>query len=226
LNGAVLTALRAVALAFLLVLAACTPAGHPASAGHPTVHPSAGHSGPQEQLTIAGARQAFTAFLPRFNGLPQGYSDAAARSVTTGAELQAQLFFKGASGPPTTKLTHETFYVPRLAGYPRWFWVAGQQGGSRAAGHLFVMVQSARSAPWKAAAALYDLDSAARMVHYLAEWVTRDPGGYATAVSPGELGLAVSPSAMPATYASYLDQRAPRPVRRLFKPGGLFISLR
>jgi hypothetical protein len=189
-------------------------------AGHPTVHPSTGHSGPHDQqLTIAEARQAFTAFLPRFNALPQGYSAAAARSVTTGAELQAQLFFKGNSGPPITKLTGETFYVPRLAGYPRWFWVAGQQGGSRAAGHLFVMVQSASSAPWKTAAALYDLDSAARMVHYLAEWITRDSNGYATAVSPGELALAVSPSGMPATYASYLDQRAPRPVKRLFKPG-------
>jgi len=219
LNGAVLIALRAVALASLLVLAACTTAGRPATAGHSTAHPSAGHSGPPEQLTIAEARRAFAAFLPRFNGLPQGYSDAAARSVTTGAELQAQLFFKGASGSPITKLTHVTFYVPRLAGYPRWFWVAGQQGGSGAAGHLFVMVQSARSAPWKTAAALYDLDSAARMVHYLAEWVARDASGYATAVSPGELGLAVSPSAMPATYASYLDQRAPRLVRRLFKPG-------
>jgi hypothetical protein len=184
------------------------------------VYPSASHNGrPEQQLTIAEAREAFTAFLPRFVGLPQDYSAAAARSVTTGAELQAQLFFKGTSGPPITKLTYETFYVPRLTGYPRWFWVAGQQGGSRAAGHLFVMVQSARSAPWKTAAALYDLVSAARMVHYLAATITRDSSGYAAAVPPDDPTLAVSPSAMPATYASYLDQRAPRSVKRLFQPG-------
>jgi hypothetical protein len=184
------------------------------------VHPSAGHSGqPERQLTIAEARQAFTAFLPRFNRLPQDYTAAAARSVTTDAELQAQLFFKGTSGPPITKLTQENFYIPRLTGYPRWFWVAGQQGGSRAAGHLFVMVQSAPSAPWKTAAALYDLDSAAHMVHYLAETITRDSSGYGAAVPPGDPALDVSPSAMPATYASYLDQRAPRSVKRLFQPG-------
>ncbi|MDR0344646.1 MAG: hypothetical protein LBI49_16335 [Nocardiopsaceae bacterium] len=138
--------------------------------------------------------------------------------MCTGAELQAQLFFRGQSGPTLSRLTHEIFYVPGLAGWPRWFLAAGKQRGSVPAGRLFVMVQSARSAPWKTAMALYDSYSAEHMLRNLAAAV-RDADEYVGAVPPGDSALVVSPSAMPARYARYLDGRASRAGRRLFAPG-------
>jgi hypothetical protein len=81
------------------------------------------------------------------------------------------------------------------------------------------MVQSASSAPWQTAMALYDLGSTARMLHYLASAITKDAQGYADAVPLSDPGLAVPPSAMSATYASYLNSQATHAVRRLFQPG-------
>jgi hypothetical protein len=205
----------AMASVLLLGLTGCAGAGHPAEA-----RPGATGSGQAgQQLTVAKAREVFDAFWPRFEQLAVDYSPGAARRLTAGAELQAQLFFKGTSGPTITRLVNESFYVPRLTGYPRWFWAAGMQAGSRAAGHLFVMVQSGSSAPWQTAMALYDLDSSARMVHYLASAITKDTQGYADAVPLSDRGVAVPPSAMPATYASYLNSQATHAVGRLFQPG-------
>jgi len=202
-----------VLLAPVLVLVAC------ASTGHPGAGPRANHAQQAQQLTIAQARRAFGAFVPGFMRLPVEFSAGKARSLTMGAELQAQLFLQGQSGPAITRMTGETFYVPRLTGCPRWFLAAGQQRGSIPAGRLFVMVQSARSAPWKAAMALYDLGSSAGMVHQLAAAVTTDAQGYAEAVPPGDPSLDVPPSAMSATYASYLDGTASQALRRLFQAG-------
>jgi len=211
-----LVTLRVAAAASVLLLGVAGCAG----AGHPAARPSASHSGQQgQQLTVAKARKVFDAFWPRFEQLPADYSPGAARRLTAGAELQAQLFFKGRSQPAITQLIHESFYVPRLTGYPRWFWAAARQGGSSPAGRLFVMVQSARSAPWKTAMALYDFNSGARMLHYLAAAITKDAQGYADAVPPGDPSLDVPPSAMSATYASYLDGQTTRAVKRLFQPG-------
>ena len=202
--------LRIAAVAALLALAACS------SAGQPAAHPRANSGG---QVTIAEARQAFHRFIPQFAKLPLDYSTGAARRLTVGAELRAQLFFHGQSGPAITRLTHQGFYVPKLTGYPRWFLAAGQQAGSSPAGHLFVMVQSARSAPWKTAMALYDIGAIAGMLHQLASTVTTDAQGYAQAVPLADRTLVVAPSAMPATYARYLDGKATRAVRRLFQHG-------
>jgi len=217
-NGAFMVKSRGAAavsvLAAVLLLGACT------STGHPGAGPSANHAQRAQQLTIAQARRAFGAFLPRFMRLPVEFSAGEARSLTMGAELQAQLFFKGGSGPAITQLTDQTFYVPRLTAYPRWFLAAGRQrGDSSPAGHLFVMVQSARLAPWKTAMALYDLGSSAGMLHQLAAAITLDAQGYAEAVPPGDPSLDVPPSAMSATYASYLDGEASQAVRWLFQAG-------
>jgi len=182
-------------------------------------HPASHRLSPSSQLTLAQARQAFRTFLPGFAQLPLNFSPTAARRLTMGAELQAQLFLKGQSGPPITGLTNEAFYVPRMTGYPRWFLAAGQQGGASAAGHLFVMVQSARSAPWRAAMALYDIGSAAGMLHQLAATVTTDARGYAIMVPLADPSLDVTPSSMPGTYARYLNGTASRAVARLFQAG-------
>jgi hypothetical protein len=200
----------AAAAAALLALAACS------SAGQPAAHPRASGGG---HLTIAEARQAFHRFLPQFARLPSDYSTAAVRRLTAGAELQAQLFFRGQSGPAITRLTHQALYVPKLTGYPRWFVAAGQQAGSSPAGHLFVMVQSRRSGPWKTAMALYDIGSLMGMLHQLASAVTTDAQGYAQAVPLADTTLVVAPSAMPATYARYLDGKTSHAVRRLFQHG-------
>jgi hypothetical protein len=87
------------------------------------------------------------------------------------------------------------------------------------AGHLFVMVQSAPSAPWKTAMALYDIRSFSGMLHQLASAVTTDAQGYAEAVPLDDSSLVVPPSAMPATYARYLDGKTTHAVTRLFQDG-------
>lgn len=191
----------------------------------PIARPSARQSGEKRQpstrppqLTVAQARHVFNAFWPRFEQLPGHYSPGAARGLTTGAELQAQLFFKGESGPTITSLVQESLYVPRLTGYPRWFWAVGRDAGGSRNGHLFVMVQAGASAPWKTAMALYDLNSSARMLHYVAIAITKDAQGYAEAVPLNDSTLDVPPSGMPAIYASYLDGTT-RSVRRLFQAG-------
>lgn len=200
-------------LAPVLVLVACT------STRNQGAGPKANHAQQAQQLTIAQAHRAFNTFLPRFMQLSTEFTVDAARSLTMGAELQAQLFFKGQSGPAITQLTDETFYVPQLTAYPRWFLAAGQQRGASPAGHLFVMVQASRSAPWKTAMALYDLDSNAQMLHQLATTITIDAQGYAQPVPAGDGSLDVPPSAMSATYASYLNGNASRSIRRLFQAG-------
>ena len=220
--GAVLVRLGAAAavLAVPFGLAGC------AGISQPAAHPRVSHHGrgaPQgqryQQLTVGKARAVFDAFWPRFEELAGNYSPAAASHLTLGAELQAQLFFKGQSGPTITRLAKESFYVPRLTGYPRWFWAAVQEAGGRRDGHLFVMVQSAPSVPWKTAMALYDLGSNARMLHYLAATITTDARGYAEAVPLDDSSLGVPPSGMPAAYSSYLDGTASQTVRRLFQAG-------
>jgi len=200
---------RLSAAGLVLLIAACAAAGHPA----PRRAASSG------QLTLAQARQAFVKFLPRFLQLPSSFSVSVARNLTVGDELQAQIFFHGQSGPTLTQLTGEAFYVPRLTSYPRWFWAAGLQPGNSHDGHLFVMVQSAPSAPWKTAMALYDLNSAADMLHLLAATVVTDGQGYAQAVPAGDPSLNISPSAMPATYARYLDGHTTAAVTQLFQAG-------
>jgi hypothetical protein len=162
---------------------------------------------------------AFLRFLPQFAKLPLDYGAGTVRRLTVGAELRAQLFFRGQSGLAITQLTNQAFYVPKLTGYPRWFLAAGQQAGTSPAGHLFVMVQSARSAPWKTAMALYDIGSLSGMLRQLAASVTTDARGYVQAVPLADPTLVVAPSAMPATYARYLNGKTTPAVTRLFQHG-------
>jgi hypothetical protein len=161
----------------------------------------------------------FNAFWPRFEHLHKNYSRSAARSLTTGAELRAQLFFRGTAWPPITRLTREKFYVPRLTSYPRWFWAAGQQATGRADGHLFVMVQAGPGAPWRTAMSLYDLASAGRMLHYLATTLTIDRQGYASIVPGSDTSLDITPAAMPVAYARYLDHADSSFERHWFQDG-------
>lgn len=193
------------------VLAALAGAGCAAPA-HPPPRAAGYASHRRAQLTIAEARRVVAAFLPRYKQqLPLSYSPALARSLTTGGELQAQLFFRGRSGPSITQLTGESILVPHLAGYPRWFVaaVAARSSLVSAVDYFFVMVQAAASAPWKAAMAPYLYDPGGRMQRYLARVVARDAEGYAAVPAAGQ-DLAVAPSAMPAAYARYLNtQRAP-----------------
>ena len=206
--------LRIPATAALLLLAAC------ANGSQPAAHARApGHGG--QQLTISQARQAFSAFLPQLVQLPVTYSPSEARLLTTDAELQAVLYFRSQpAGPPVALLTHEVFYVPLLTGYPRWFLAAGQQpSAGRPAGRVFVMVQSTPAAPWRAAIGLYDFGSSSGMLYQLASAVATDSAGYARAVPLSDPALVVAPSAMPATYARYLDAKTSPAVAGLFQHG-------
>ena len=201
------------------VFAALAGAGCAAPA-HPAPHAARHASQPPAQLTIAQARRVVSAFLPRYQQqLPLSYSPALAGSLTTGAELRAQLFFRGRSGPSVTRPTRQAYLVPRLAGYPRWFVaaLAARSSQGYAVDYFFVMVQAAASAPWKAAMAPYLYDPGWRIQRYLARVVARDAQGHA-AVPPAGQDLAVTPSAMPARYARYLDTRR-NPPGTAFAPG-------
>jgi hypothetical protein len=191
-----------------------------AAPAHPAQH-AAHHASPKPaQVTIAQARRVVKAFLPKYKfELPHSYSPALARSLTTGAELQGQLFNHGKSGLSVTRLTRETYLVPRLTAYPGWFVAALAVRSSRgyAVDYIFVMVQAAASAPWKAAMAPYVYDPRWRLQRYLARVVARDAQGYA-AISPGSPYLAVAPSALAAAYARYLNTRR-SPPGVAFAPG-------
>jgi hypothetical protein len=202
-------AARLTAAGLVLLIAGCAAGGHAATRS----------SAVSSQLTVTQARQAFASFLPRFLQLPSSFSAGAARNLTVGAELQAQLFFHGPPGPALTQLTSEAFYVPRLTSYPHWFWAVGLQPGSSHDSYLFVMVQTGPSASWKAALTLYDLNSSSGMLHQLAATITTGSEGYAESVPPGDPTLDVAPSAMPRTFASYLDGTSTAAVTSLFQAG-------
>jgi hypothetical protein len=207
------------AWAAAVVSAALASAGCAAPA-HPAPHATGHVSHQPAQLTIAQARRVVSAFLPRFKPeLPLSYSPALAGSLTTGAELQAQLFFRGRSGPSITRLTGETYLVPRLAGYPRWFIMAlaARSSHGYAVDYFFVMVQATPSAPWKAAMAPYLYDPGWRLQRYLARVVARDAQGHG-AIPPAGQDLAVAPSAMPAAYTRYLNTQR-NPTGTAFAPG-------
>src|SRR5260370_18548055 len=81
------------------------------------------------------------------------------------------------------------------------------------------MVQSTPAAPWRAAIGLYDFGSSSGMLYQLASAVATDSAGYAGAVPLSDPALVVAPSAMPGTYARYLDAKTSPAVAGLFQHG-------
>lgn len=204
--------LVAACAALLALAAACSSSAHPApkaKAGstHTQLRPARA-----PQLSPAQARQVFAAFLPRLNYLLRTHDAALVPQLTTGAEQQVLAFQEQPAAValdmaerPVGRLTRVKVYVPRLSTYPRWFWAVGRPRGDTGHSVLYVMVQSSRAAPWKAAMEINDFTAKFDLLGTLRA-IVEDSGGYATEF-PRDLypSLIVAPAALPGLYAKVLN---------------------
>jgi hypothetical protein len=185
-----------VATIALAGLTGCGSSSHPAS--------SASHSPPSSEtgapLTVARADTVFGAFLPRFNQLPS--EPALAARVTTGPLAAAEAFLKGHAGPTVGTLSGEHFLVPSLAGYPRWFLATGTASDGQ--GFLFVMVQQAAGAAWRASAELFDLSAKAFLLPTL-KLAGFGSSQQANAVQADDASLEIAPAELADAYARAED---------------------
>jgi hypothetical protein len=182
----------------VLTLAACTSGGQSSTVRAPSA-----------QLTPAQARAAFDRFIPAFLSAQRSHNPQAELDLVTGAELPAvERLPSQALGPTVSGLTGERFYVPRLAGYPRWFVVTANAPANQEK-FFFVLVQAAAGARWRDATELYQLPgyppalpdlSGVRLTH-----------GYATAVPASDPSLATAPSELPAGFSAYYDAAMSNP---------------
>lgn len=180
---------------------------------------------PAPQLTVAGASQAFAAFLPKFNEMVTTDNTSMISRLTTGPETAVRA---AAMSPAATSsaallqpLAHETFYVPRTQFYPRWFAVVGKT--TSGTGLVMLMIQTGPGAPWREAEHFTDLqtdastgqpDDAGAMLPALPA-VSVTPQGYAlpiaqdtTAVPGFTQDLTMTPGQVPAGYAAFLNGTA------------------
>jgi hypothetical protein len=155
-------------------------------------------------LTKAQAQQVVASFAEGVNLAGRRFSGKALRSVE--AEPQLSMDFAALKlrrtvrqRPPALSFTSTTFYIPRLAGYPRWFAADAVSGkGKRALRHALLFTQAGQGAPWLLAADPYPADNALGRV-------ALDPQGYATPVErDAKKGLAVAPAKLPQAHASLL----------------------
>jgi hypothetical protein len=146
------------------------------------------------QLTPGQARQAFTAFFPRYDAMVSRHDAAQVGQLTVGAEAMVRAFSaRKQTGLPVAAQVTERFYLPRVTTYPRWF---VEQGTTRFGGNLFVMVQSQPGGPWREAQTLSWSGAAPAQL----SGISVDRQGYAAAVAPGQTSLAVPPGRLPAQY--------------------------
>jgi len=163
------------------------------------------------QIAPAQAMKVFTTFIDRFTAMELRYSPRANDQLTAGP-LRASIAFTAATSqgqfvPPTGRPSAVRVFVPRLAGYPRWFFGVGDQPGQHPADSLFVMDQARPGAPWLAETEIgYSPGSPD-------ETPATDAAGYATALAPGTSGLVVPPGQVAARYT---DQLGGKPGPRLF----------
>ena len=172
-------------------------------------------------LTIAQASYAFTAFADRDDRLtPATYMRLLPQ---LSAPPDEGMLLLGARHPPpsslssndlrTGRLRETTFYVPRIAGYPRWFVVVGKAPrGDKA----LVMVRPSLARPWRESMVINDQAPTAPLASSFRQ-VLLSRVGYAQMVAAADPGLAASPAQVPAKYARLLD--GSRTAARLFVPG-------
>jgi hypothetical protein len=184
--------------AVLLALPACTSGGHSS-----TVRP------PSAQLTPAQARAAFARFLPAFRSAQHSHDQQAELDLVTGAELSAVQRLPGlALGPTIHALTGERFYVPRLTGYPRWFFVTANAPANQEK-FFFVLVQATPGASWRDATEMYQLPGYPSALPDLSG--VRLTHGYATTVPASDPSLATAPSELSAGFSAYYDAAMSNP---------------
>jgi hypothetical protein len=196
------TAAAAFACAALMLTTACSsPAPHPLAAPGSTTA-ARSPAARAAQLTPAQARQAFGALLPKYAAMVKGHVRGQVTTLTTGAQAQVMAFETAHNeGFTTPAQLSERFYVPRLAGYPRWF---AEVGTTRtfgvAGGDVFIVAQSHPAGPWQVAdTSLWDGATLAQTAA-----IALDAQGYATAVPPADTTLVTPPGQLPAQYAHLL----------------------
>lgn len=112
---------------------------------------------------------------------------------------------------PSAPVTHDNaqFWIPRTAGWPKWFAVRNSPSYAKDRTMLLVFVKSGPNAPWMAS-----WGPSARPGEALPE-PKRDAQGYVEQVSLDEAGLAVAPGKAPETLTGYLTDGK----STLFAPG-------
>jgi hypothetical protein len=201
------------ALVLMLGLASCAGGSRPTGSGQSSA--SATHAVGARQLTVGEARGVFAAFLPRFKDMAS--QPSLARQIATDPESAALTLLGEGFGSLAGKLTGLRFLVPAMTSYPRWFAVAGVSNAGR--GYLFLLVQQSAGGAWRYAAELYDLSVPPQIMSDLTFEGIRS----STVVSPttsDDASLAVTPAALPADYAAYLDDGAKGPDGNVFAAGG------
>ncbi len=113
-----------------------------------------------------------------------------------------------ALGLAISTLTDERFYVPRLTGYPRWFFVTANTPVSGEK-FFFVLVQAAAGASWRDGTELYQLPGYPSVLPNLSD--VRLTHGYATAVSVTDLSLTKPPGELSAGFSAYYDAAMSKP---------------
>jgi hypothetical protein len=93
--------------------------------------------------------------------------------------------------------TAPAYYIPRQAGYPRWFAASAVSGRTR---HALVFTQERAGAPWLLAADPYPFTQLGG--------IALDKEGYATAVPPGAIGSGLAPGKVAAMHAATLNSGA------------------
>lgn len=196
-----------IACGVLALTTACSSSSgsHPSSGGKTSQSPStssvpsgSASGAAASQLTMAQAKQAFDALLPRYNQMAKKGSTAMVGQLTVDAEAAVQGFGTKSGGSlPAATPQAEKYYVPRLTSYPRWFVVAGSTRvyGS-AGGDAFVVVQSQQGAPWRMAQVQSWIGPASPALSQIAV----DSQGYATAVAPDVTSLMTPPGQLGAQY--------------------------
>lgn len=195
--GSARTATVIAVLAALVCLTACSSPAHPAGKATHSPAAAADASGP---LTIAQARTAFTAFLPKFDQLPKDPSLAS--QLTAGPLALSETFLKGGVGPSAGTLTGEHFLVPYQTGFPHWFLADGTASDGQ--GFLFVMLQQTSGAQWRAAAEFFDQSSPGQILPDLNEAGLGASDQFIQVPAPNA-AFQPEPSGLAAAYARYLD---------------------
>jgi hypothetical protein len=189
----------------------CAPAA-PADAAAGTGH----------ALTIAEAEAAYASYLAA--------SDAAAAQgdETTGlsavayeqwALAKSQYTALASTGTPVPRYRYgkPVFYVPALAGYPKWFVVAAPRSARSATAKqgavntVMVFERASAHKPWT-------LDGLA-VLHQALPAIARSSDGYAVAVPGSDQQLLLPPEVVGATQAALADEGPASPAAAVVAPG-------
>jgi hypothetical protein len=213
----------ATGLAVLALAAGCSSTGSIGAAGQ---HGNIGAS----QITPAAAMRIFHRFLLRYRALNLKYSTALNDDITAGALNQqdafgskvgfTQFLFVAPGAPDGLHV-----YVPRLAGYPRWFMAIGTLNNDTETNSIYVLAQAQPGAQWKAVTALTDMPGLGPD-----QTPTLDSAGYANSVPAASTGLLAAPGQLASLYQRELDSGSGRLFDRLLgntfalTPGGNSVS--